>query len=264
MIISSNETSPECHSGREVAMMHLLPAIQFLKMTPLQVSGLADKVLEDTSRLSSRFLVTATCADAFRKMGRRCFGVQRVVQKRRHQMRILQPKQDPYKYQGTEYSGDGRGTGPGPLPLSLVNSGPVKKLIYSGSAASIAAARAIDWDQYRSPCVGVRWHPSGAWRVQFDRRCVARNFFVSADLYFRVGLYGFAGAKQRAVQYRRRLEAEWKELQQTWHNLDASEARNRASLRPNKEEIAKPATETPPQKLEASSVADTQRVEFLG
>ncbi|XP_026193307.1 uncharacterized protein LOC34623958 [Cyclospora cayetanensis] len=149
----------------------------------------------------------------------RDFGVKRVVQKRRHQMRIVHPKQEPFLPPPASASGDPPKP-PQPLPLSLVNSGPVRRLLYSGSAAAAAAAAAVDWRQYLSPCRGVRWHPCGAWRVQFDRRNPQKNFFVRADLYFRVGLYGFSGAKHRAVRYRKRLEMEWEELQETWKALD--------------------------------------------
>ncbi|OEH79901.1 AP2 domain transcription factor ap2iv-1 [Cyclospora cayetanensis] len=107
----------------------------------------------------------------------RDFGVKRVVQKRRHQMRIVHPKQEPFLPPPASASGDPPKP-PQPLPLSLVNSGP------------------------------------------FDRRNPQKNFFVRADLYFRVGLYGFSGAKHRAVRYRKRLEMEWEELQETWKALD--------------------------------------------
>ena len=149
----------------------------------------------------------------------RDFGVKRVVQKRRHQMRIVQPKQEAYTPPPAA-EGAPRGSPPQPLPLSLVNSGPVRRLLYSGSSAAAVAAAAVDWRQYVSPCRGVRWHPCGAWRVQFDRRNKERNFFVRADLYFRVGLYGFHGAKAKAIKYRKRLEQEWLELQDTWRTLD--------------------------------------------
>lgn len=39
--------------------------------------------------------------------------------------------------------------------------------------------------------LGVRWHPSGSWRVQFKRRCYEHNYFVNCSCYFRVGQWGF-------------------------------------------------------------------------
>ncbi|KAF8817932.1 AP2 domain transcription factor AP2IV-1 [Cardiosporidium cionae] len=64
------------------------------------------------------------------------------------------------------------------------------------------------------------WHPNSSWRVQFDRRNYEHNFFVKCDCYFRTSLYGFSRAKNLAIAYRQRLEAEWDEICQTWHNID--------------------------------------------
>ena len=40
----------------------------------------------------------------------------------------------------------------------------------------------IEWDRYRCDVPGVRWHPMGGWRVQFDRRDYEHNFFVKCSL----------------------------------------------------------------------------------
>lgn len=54
----------------------------------------------------------------------------------------------------------------------------------------------MDWDKYKTGNVpGVRWHPCGAFRVQFSKKNHAHNFRVHADLYFRIGQYGFEEAK---------------------------------------------------------------------
>lgn len=150
----------------------------------------------------------------------RCFGTQRVVQKRRHQMRILHPLQAPYIHC------EGRPR-PCPIPHSLTVTGTIKRLLNSNSIAAKEAASRINWEAYISHKKGVRWHPQGAWRVQFSRRNYERNFFVRCECYFKVSDYGFETAKELAVWYRERLEKEWEELQQQWNRLDIAEARDR-------------------------------------
>merc|ERR1712060_888969 len=81
-------------------------------------------------------------------------------------------------------------------------------------------AGSVDWEKYKSNVKGVRWHAAGAWRVQFDRRDYEHNFFVKCDCYFRVAIYGFDRAKELAIGYRKRLEAEWEEQVRIWAQLD--------------------------------------------
>ncbi|PFH36125.1 AP2 domain transcription factor AP2IV-1 [Besnoitia besnoiti] len=157
----------------------------------------------------------------------RSFGTQRVVQKRRHQMRILHPSQTPYVPCEQR---------PPPIPHSLTASSTVKRLLNNNTIAAKEAAKRINWDAYISHQRGVRWHPQGAWRVQFSRRNHERNFFVRCECYFRVGIYGFQMAKDLAIRYRRRLEKEWEELEEQWMKLDILEAEQRAKSRERKEE----------------------------
>lgn len=93
-------------------------------------------------------------------------------------------------------------------------------MIRSQSFEALDITRNIDWNKYKSYTVGVRWHPSGSWRVQFNRRSYEHNFFVACSCFFRVHEHGFEKAKQLAVAYRRRLEKEWEELESTWATLD--------------------------------------------
>ncbi|KEP61371.1 UNVERIFIED_CONTAM: AP2 domain transcription factor AP2IV-1 [Hammondia hammondi] len=157
----------------------------------------------------------------------RQFGTQRVVQKRRHQMRILHPAQTAY------VPAEER---PPPIPHSLTASSTVKRLLNNNTVAAKEAAKRINWDAYISNQRGVRWHPQGAWRVQFSRRNHERNFFVRCECYFRVGTYGFQMAKDLAIRYRQRLEKEWEELQEQWTKLDILEAEQRAKYKEKRAE----------------------------
>ncbi|KFH11080.1 AP2 domain transcription factor AP2IV-1 [Toxoplasma gondii MAS] len=157
----------------------------------------------------------------------RKFGTQRVVQKRRHQMRILHPAQTAYVPVEQR---------PPPIPHSLTASSTVKRLLNNNTVAAKEAAKRINWGAYISHQRGVRWHPQGAWRVQFSRRNHERNFFVRCECYFRVGTYGFQMAKDLAIRYRQRLEKEWEELQEQWTKLDILEAEQRAKYKEKREE----------------------------
>merc|ERR1712187_446505 len=138
----------------------------------------------------------------------RCFGVKKVRQRRRSRGRIIQPKQTHYEPKPDGYK---------PLPISLLASGPVRRVLTTGTLEANRLAQSVDWDQYKSDVKGVRWHPVGGWRVQFDKRNYEHNFFVKCSCYFRVALYGFHRAKELAIGYRLRLEAEWEEQERIWH-----------------------------------------------
>eukprot|EP00922_Rhytidocystis_sp_ex-Travisia-forbesii_P047992 GHVS01071513.1.p1 GENE.GHVS01071513.1~~GHVS01071513.1.p1 ORF type:complete len:218 (+),score=23.25 GHVS01071513.1:90-743(+) len=171
-------------------------------------------------------------------ISRQAFGTKRVTQKRRHMMKILQPMQEPYKPKPADYH---------PIPLSVLGSGPLRRVINTNSAEAFALAKSLDWDKYKCNVRGVRWHPNGSWRVQFTRRNYEHNFHVKVNCYFRVGLYGFDGAKQLALGYRKRLEAEWDELLNTWNVTDRKCALARLAARRRRniaEEIAAAEPET--------------------
>eukprot|EP00386_Alphamonas_edax_P013121 GDKI01040642.1.p1 GENE.GDKI01040642.1~~GDKI01040642.1.p1 ORF type:complete len:270 (-),score=41.58 GDKI01040642.1:180-989(-) len=155
----------------------------------------------------------------------RGFGSTKVYQKRRYNMRILKPMQTKYVPKPPGYQ---------PLPLSLMASGAVRRLVKANTQESYEMAQKIDWDRYKCDVRGVRWHPNGSWRVQFHRSNHQHNFFVKVSCYFRVALYGFEGAKQLAIGYRRRLEVEWDELTETWEGIDKENAARRVAARERK------------------------------
>ncbi|CEM02754.1 unnamed protein product [Vitrella brassicaformis CCMP3155] len=152
----------------------------------------------------------------------------KVVQKRRHMMKILHLRQERYEPKPDGYR---------PLPMSLTGSGPVRRLLVANTKESFALTDKIDWERYKCDVRGVRWHPNGAWRVQFARRNHEHNFFVKCDCYFRVGLYGFEGAKKLAIAYRKRLEAEWEEQMDQWGVIDQRNAERRNAARQRKEQM---------------------------
>merc|ERR1712039_525108 len=104
-----------------------------------------------------------------------------------------------------------------------------------GEAGNLATQ--IDWEKYKCDVRGVRWHPVGGWRVQFDRRDYEHNFFVKCSCFFRVNIYGFDRAKELAIGYRKRLEAEWDELQVIWARLDAEREAKRLARRAERERL---------------------------
>ncbi|CAE7571264.1 unnamed protein product, partial [Symbiodinium pilosum] len=70
-----------------------------------------------------------------------------------------------------------------------------------------------------------------AWRVLFNKKDYEHNFFVKCSCYFRVPIYGFERAKELAIAYRRRLDAEWDEQQRIWADLHAKREQERAKRR---------------------------------
>lgn len=158
--------------------------------------------------------------------GIRAFGAQRVRQLRRTRGRIIQLKQTHYEPKPEGYS---------PLPLSLLGSGPIRRVLKAGTVEAKRLAGSVDWDRYKCDVRGVRWHPVGGWRVQFDRRNYEHNFFVKCSCYFRVAIYGFDRAKELAVGYRRRLDAEWEEQMRIWADLDVRRETARLEKRQQRE-----------------------------
>jgi len=159
-------------------------------------------------------------------MGVRGFAVKRIPQRRRSRGRIIQLKQTHWQPKPDDYQ---------PLPMSLLGNGPIRRLLSAGTVEANRLVGAVSWDRYKCDVKGVRWHPVGGWRVQFDRRDYEHNFFVKCSCYFRVQLYGFDRAKELAIAYRKRLEAEWEEQQQIWAKLD--EKREAERLKRKKEKM---------------------------
>lgn len=174
----------------------------------------------------------------------RNFGVKRVTQRRRTRGRLIQLKQTHYEPKPDGYA---------PLPLSLLASGAVRRVMMTNTVEAQRLAGQVDWDRYKCDVKGVRWHPVGGWRVQFDRRNYQHNFFVKCSCYFRVGQYGFEGARELAIGYRKRLEAEWEEQEQQWERLDDQRAMETQRRREEKR-IA----------LSSASYADTGALWGLG
>ncbi|EER17110.1 conserved hypothetical protein [Perkinsus marinus ATCC 50983] len=106
------------------------------------------------------------------------------------------------------------------IPKSVMASGYIRRMFRAGTNESRELIKQIEWTKYLCGVRGVRWHPSGSWRVQFKRRCYEHNYFVNCSCYFRVGQWGFDRAKEMAIGYRRRLEYEWAEVQEAWKVID--------------------------------------------
>mmetsp|Transcript_96746 Transcript_96746/g.300854 ORF Transcript_96746/g.300854 Transcript_96746/m.300854 type:complete len:234 (-) Transcript_96746:394-1095(-) len=158
--------------------------------------------------------------------GARAFTVKRVTQRRRSRGRIIQLKQTHYEPKPDDYE---------PLPVSLLASGPIRRVLRAGTVEAKELAATVDWNKYKCDTKGVRWHPVGGWRVQFDRRDYEHNFFVKCSCYFRVSIHGFDRAKELAIGYRKRLEAEWDEQQRIWAKLDAEREAARLKRREERE-----------------------------
>jgi len=145
------------------------------------------------------------------KIASRGFASKNVVQRRRYMGRILHPKQTDYVPKPPGYQ---------PLPVSLLASSTIRRIVKTDSQEALDLAAKVDWDRYKCSVAGVRWHPNGSWRVQFRKSNVEHNFYVNCSCYFRTALYGFDAARERAIAYRDRLQAEWEELEQTWKRMD--------------------------------------------
>ncbi|ORM42130.1 Coatomer subunit zeta-3 [Babesia sp. Xinjiang] len=159
------------------------------------------------------------------------FGTKRVTQKRRYMLKLIHPEEKKTIKVMTE----GRLQSDDALPKSLLCSSAIRKLVYSNTVEAQKLANKINWDAYKSNVRGVRWHPSGSWYVQFNRRNYEKNFFVNCHCYFSVEKHGFQEAKQKAIAYRKRLEAEYEELQETWNDIDRQRMAKRMARRDYRE-----------------------------
>lgn len=155
------------------------------------------------------------------------FGTKRVTQKRRYMLKLIHPEE---KHTSKEWQ-DGSFNTKDALPKSLLCNSVIRKLVYSNTVEAEELAKRINWDAYKCDVKGVRWHPSGSWYVQFNRRNYEKNFFVNCHCYFSVEEHGFEEAKKKAISYRKRLEAEYEELQEAWQQMDQKRHEQRANQR---------------------------------
>ena len=153
-------------------------------------------------------------------------GVKRVRQKRRTMGKLIQLKQSHYFPKPEDYT---------PIPKAVLGSGYIRRLLKSGTMASLDLIPAVAWEKFISTTKGVRWHPCGAWRVQFSRRNLAHNYHVGVDCYFYTKLHGFHRAKELAIAYRKRLEEEWAEAEEGWRKIDEERAIKREEALREKE-----------------------------
>ncbi|UVC54225.1 hypothetical protein MACJ_003760 [Theileria orientalis] len=165
------------------------------------------------------------------KFQARAFGTKRVTQRRRFMLRILRPEEKFTEKTMTNGLFDKNDC----LPKSLLKSPVIRKLIYANTAESTEIVSQINWDVYKSDVKGVRWHPSGSWLVQFVKRNYENNFFVNCYAYFSVEKYGFFEAKKLAIAYRKRLEFEYAELEETWEMLEEKKKLERMEREKSKE-----------------------------
>ncbi|CRG93691.1 transcription factor with AP2 domain(s), putative [Plasmodium gallinaceum] len=193
---------------------------------------------------------------------KKCFGVKRVVQKRKYMLKLIQPHQEKFdiqKYRNyiekeklsekininninidnekevelyenylLNYKYNKREVEKNAtLPLSLLSSSFIRRTIYSNREDVLKSLKNINWKKYCCNVKGVRWHASGAWRVLFCKRNYQHNFFVKCDCYFRVSIYGFEKSKELAVLYRKRLEYEYLLLMKRWKEIEIENAKKR-------------------------------------
>ncbi len=146
-----------------------------------------------------------------------------VRQRIRQRGRILQYKQTHYTPNKSSLT----------IPISVLGSGYLRRLVRSNTDEAHRLIGRVDWQAFATgvpaaalpapvPVQGVRWHPSGAWRVTFKKSDMHHNFFVNCSCYFRVTQHGFVQARAKAVAYRQTLENEWTQLQHTWNKLHSA------------------------------------------
>lgn len=137
----------------------------------------------------------------------------KVRQRIRYRGRLLQLKQTHFTPKPPGYL---------PIPVSVLGSGYLRRVLKAGTSTSHELIKQVDWLKFTCGVKGVRWHPSGSWRVTFKKSDVYQNFFVNCSCYFRVSRFGFDQAKTLAVSYRKRLEEEWRDLRSVWANRPTS------------------------------------------
>ena len=114
-----------------------------------------------------------------------------------------------------------------PIPKSVMGSGYIRRLLKAGTRTAQSLIPQVAWEKYVCNVKGVRWHPCGAWRVQFSRRNLEHNYHVGVDCYFYARIHGFHKAKELAVAYRARVEAEWAEAEEGWKRIDEERLRQK-------------------------------------
>lgn len=124
------------------------------------------------------------------------------------------------------------------IPKAVMGSGYIRRLLKSGTSASQTMIPQVAWEKYICTTKGVRWHPCGAWRVQFSRRNHEHNFHVGVDCYFYARIHGFHKAKELAIGYRQRLETEWAEAEEGWRKIDEDRAIQREAAQTEKRLLA--------------------------
>ena len=147
-------------------------------------------------------------------------GVKRVRQKRRTMGKLIQLKQTHYFPKPEDYT---------PIPKAVLGSGYIRRLLKAGTVTSTSLIPKVVWEKFVCTTKGVRWHPCGAWRVQFSRRNLEHNYHVGVDCYFYTKLHGFHRAKELAIAYRKRLEMEWEEAEAGWQKIDQDRAAQRVA-----------------------------------
>jgi len=135
----------------------------------------------------------------------------KVRQRIRYRGRLLQMKQTHYSPKPPGYM---------PIPISVLGSGYLRRLFNAGTQTSHDLIQQVDWSKFTCGVRGVRWHPSGSWRVTFRKADAHHNFFVNCSCYFKVQRFGFDKAKSLATTYRQRLETEWNELRRSWGAIE--------------------------------------------
>jgi hypothetical protein len=156
-------------------------------------------------------------------------GVKRVRQKRRTMGKLIQLKQSHYFPKPDDYT---------PIPKAVLGSGYVRRLLKAGTVDSLDLIPTVAWEKFMCTTEGVRWHPCGAWRVQFSRRNLEHNYHVGVDCYFYTKLHGFHRAKELAISYRKRLELEWEEAEDSWRKIDEERTKIRETARADRELVA--------------------------
>jgi hypothetical protein len=157
-------------------------------------------------------------------------GVKRVRQKRRTMGRLIQLKQSHYFPKPDDYT---------PIPKAVLGSGYIRRLLKAGTHTSQQLIPQVMWEKFMCTTKGVRWHPCGAWRVQFSRRNLEHNYHVGVDCYFYTKQHGFHRAQEMAIAYRQRLEKEWAEAEAGWMKMDAERAAKKQAVREQRELLAR-------------------------
>lgn len=229
----------ECkHECSRIRRGSCVDAKKFFEVFP---SGMLALFRSAYSLPSAPMGVPATVAAA----GIQVRGVKRVRQKRRTMGKLIQLKQSHYFPKPEEDT---------PIPKSVLGSGYIRRLLKAGTTSSMNLIPSVAWGKFICTTKGVRWHPCGAWRVQFSRRNLEHNYHVGVDCYFYTKLHGFHRAMELAIAYRKRLEQEWAEAEEGWRKIDEERAGKREAAQKERELVARLAGEQ--KRIEASPQVD--------